>query len=291
MSDEKNEKKVEIKLCEFFEEHWYRVCLSDYSTDYYPSVTTKLSIIDKPGLRRWYASLGEREARKRTTEAADKGSRIHHAAQIMAQGGAVIYQPIRHPNYDGEELFKLKKKYKDLYILEHQDEMLDVWKIKQFFAKVNPLIIGTEVIVYSVTNKEAGTIDLIFRIKEDCEIEGVNKEPLKLEKGIYIGDYKSGNLYDEARMQVSTYGAMLVEMSAEYKREIKGALLIHTGSKSRTGIPGLEVIKLTLEEMREEYVDFRHTAAMWSRKNKLAMPKLLNFPGLLVLGGDDESNS
>ena len=69
-------------------------------------------------------------------------------------------------------------------------------------------------------------------------------------------------MYDEARMQVSAYGAMLVEMSAEYKRELKGSLLIHTGSKSRTGIPGLEVVKLTLEEMREEYVDFRHTAAM-----------------------------
>jgi len=286
------EKIPEVKMIEFFDEHWYKVYLPDDKVDYYPSTTTKLSIIDKKGLLRWYASLGEREARKRMTEAADRGSRIHHAAQIMAMGGCVIYQPIQHPNYDGDELFKLKKQYHDLYILEHQDEMLDVWKIQKFFEKVNPLIIGTEIIVYSTKYREAGTIDLIIKIREDGVFEGINKEKLILEKGVYICDYKSGNLYDEARMQLSSYGEMFKERS-ELRNEFKGALIIHTGSKTRTGIPGLTVVKITNEEMKIDYTDYRHTAAMWERKNGIdKKPRLLEFPSLLVLnGGKNEGNS
>jgi len=279
-----------IKLCEWFDEHFYKIYFPDDKVDYYPSTTTKLSIIDKPGLRRWYASLGEREAKKRMNDAADRGSRIHHAAQIMAMGGCVIYQPLQHPNYDGEELFKLKKKYHDLYLLERQDEMLDVWKIQKFFEKVNPLIIGAEIIVYSVKNREAGTIDLIFKIREDCEIEGINQKPLILEKGVYICDYKTGNLYDEARMQLASYGEMFKERS-ELRNEFKGALIIHTGSKTRTGIAGLTVVKITNEEMKVDYADYRHTASVWDRKNKLAAPKLLDFPSFLVLNKEEKDES
>jgi len=282
-----NQSVQEVKLISFFDEHFYKIYFPNGKIDYFPSTTTKLSIIDKPGLRRWYASLGEREAKKRANDAADRGSRIHHAAQVMAMGGCVIYQPIQRPNYNSEELLNLKKKYHDLYFLEHQDEMLDVWKIQKFFEKVNPLIIGTETIVYSVKNREAGTIDLVIKIKENCKIEGVNKEPFELEKGIWICDYKTGNLYDEARMQLASYFEMFKEVS-ELRDQLKGALIIHTGSKSRIGIPGLNVIKLTPEELKIDYADYRHTAAIWERKNKLAMPKLFEFPSMLVLNKEEK---
>jgi len=284
-----SEKKVEIKQVSYFDEHWYKIFLDDDKEDFYPSTTTKLSVIDKPGLLRWYSSLGEREARKRMNEAADRGSRIHHAAQTMAQGGCVVFNDLKHPVYDGEEMFNLKKKYHDLYVLEHQDEMLDVWKIKQFFSIVKPIILGCETIVYTTKYREAGTIDLVIKLKEDGVFEGINgKDKLELSKGIWICDYKTGNIYDEARMQLASYGYMLTERHEDTKKDFQGALILHTGSKTRTGIPGFSAVKITKEELAEDWKDYRHTAAMWERKNKNAMPRMLDFPSLLTLDNKED---
>lgn len=278
------DKNVDIKMCSWFSEHWYKIQFEDGTIDYYPSATTKLSELGNKELLRWYGDVGTREAQKRMKEGGDKGSRIHHGAQIMVQGGAVIYNPMKHPNYTGEEISKMRKKYNEVYVLEDQAEMLDIWKIKKLFSILKCQIIGTEFIVYSIKNREAGTVDLALRFKEDGVYEGINSKPIKIEAGIWLADYKTGNLYDKANMQLADYGEMYLEMSSKEIGELyKGALLIHTGSKTRTGIPGLALVLLDREQLKEDYSDFRHTAAMWARKNKNAAPRLLEFPALLTM--------
>ena len=68
------------KMISYFSEHWYQL-----DNEYYPSVTTILSIIDKPELRKWVGELGSREANFQMHEAQDKGKRIHHAWELYSQ--------------------------------------------------------------------------------------------------------------------------------------------------------------------------------------------------------------
>jgi len=279
---EKERKEVKVRLCSWFDEHWYRVCLSNDKIEYYPSTTTKLSILDKPGLTRWYGDIGTREARKRTLDAGDRGSRLHNAFEKMTSGAAIVYQPLQHPNYDGSELAEIKKKYGEIVILEKQDEMLQVWKVQKLFQILNPIFLGREVIVYSEKYKEAGTIDIPLQLKGG-KYEGIDRNIIELEEGIYISDYKTGNLYDEAKMQIASYVQMFIERYPKRKKEVKGGLIIHTGAKNRTGIPGLSLIPIPMAEIKKDFADYRHVAAMWGRKHLNDMPRLLDFPSLIAM--------
>jgi len=279
----KTETKIKVKQVQWFDEHWYRIDYVDGSVDYFPSTTTKMQVLDKPGLTMWYGSLGSREAKKRTMDAADRGSRIHNALEIMGGGGAVVYQHLQHPNYNGEELYEIKKKYKEVVILERQDEMLQVWKVQKLFKILDPVFLEREKIVWSTKYREAGTIDIVLGIRGG-KYEGIARKPVELEEGIYITDYKTGNLYDEAKMQIADYIEMFIERFPQHKNKVKGGLIIHTGARNRTGIPGLSLIYIPMAEVKKDFVDFRHVAAMWDRKyGPEKKPRLLDFPAIITL--------
>lgn len=277
---------MKIKQVTWFDEHWYKIEEDKKPAVYYPSTTTKLQAIAKPGLIRWYGDIGTREAKKRTRDAGDRGSRIHYALQVMAMGGAIIYDPPKlkgvpkEEKYTPEEMQKIREEYKNVFTLENQDEMLDVYKVKQLFKILKPEILGIEQVVYSVKNKEAGTVDIVIGISGG-KYEGIMSKPITLPEGILVLDYKSGSLYDEASMQLASYTAMYKELNPE--SNLVGSMIVHTGSSTKTGIAGLSLVYKTMEELREDYKDFRAVAQMWKRQNKNAMPKLLEFPALISL--------
>lgn len=272
-------------MIEWFDSHFYKIKYQlDGAADvveYLPSVTTKLNIIAKPFLAQWRGDIGNREADMRVFESSERGVRIHHAWYTLTTGGVVLYQPFQHPNYTLEEIEQIKEaNLGNVAIVKFQDEMYDVYKLSKWLKVVKPTILHSEKIVYSVNNRDAGTVDNIFGIEEgDYEING--KKPIHIPKGIYVVDLKSGKVVDDnAFMQTAVYAACAEEMGLG---EINGTLILHTGSSMKTGIEGLATLYRSKEEMGKDYQDYRLAAALWERKNADMKPKVFEFPSLLTL--------
>lgn len=272
--------KPEITQVDYFDEHFYKIEHPGESVNYYPSVTTKLGIINKPFLMKWRGDIGNREADVRLFEAQERGSRIHHAWYTLTTGGAVLYNNWRKPVYTAKEIEDIDLQYGgNSIVIRYQDEMVDLVKLSRFLDAVNPTIVGSEQIVWSDIHREAGTVDNLFRIEEG-EYLVSGKTPLFLKGGLYIADLKTGNSFDEsAYLQMAAYAKMWMEQNDE---EIVGTLGLHTSAQTRSGIEGFTVKLRTREEVENDYKVFRHAASLWEWKNKTAKPRLFSFPSLLT---------
>lgn len=271
---------MSVKLVEYYNEHWYKI-ETEGRTEYYPSVTTKLGIIRKPFLENWRGDLGNRECDMRLFEAGARGTRIHHAWYTLTTGGAIVYNNWRRPTYLADEIEVYKTRYKEnVAVVQHQDEMIDCWKLQRFMDIVKPKIIASELTVYSDKYKEAGTVDNVFEIEEgEYEVNG--REPLALRGGVYIADLKTGNIFSEdTYMQTAAYASMYNEM---YSVRVEGTLGLHTGGKNKKGIEGFNAYLRTESQKEEDFKDFRSVSQVWLNKNKTAAPRKLEFPSLLTL--------
>ena len=278
-------KTLEVKQIDWFDDHWYKIRYLDDRRieveEYFASVTTKLNILAKPHLIKWYGDIGYSEAKKRTRQAADRGTRIHYAWYTYVSGGAVIYQNERTPAYDQDELNEIFKRYNgNVWILENQDEHWDFLKVVEMFKRLSPDIVEAEKAVYHIDHREAGTADNIFNIKEgDYEISG--SKPIKLSGGMYMGDLKTGaQVGKEAFMQISAYVHCAESMG--YDR-FQGALIYHTQGAIRTGIEGLKVYVLTRDEIDAYYADFRDISRVWERQESGKKPIIRQMPCLVAL--------
>lgn len=279
-------KKIEVKQIDWFDDHFYKIRYENEAKveieDYIPSVTTKLGALAKPFLIGWYGDIGTREARFRTTEQADRGSRIHWAWECYTTGGVVIYDSPKTPIYDKEELDKIINASKgNFLILRDQDEMYQIMKLEKFYKILKPISYASESIVYDIENRDAGTMDNLFKINAgEYEVNG--SVPLKLDGGFYIFDLKSGNyLGKEARMQVSCYAKCAVSMGLA--PDIEGALIGHTASKNKKGIEGFSTVHLTKEDIEQEYQDYRDIAKVWERNFGTRKPTIRQIPGIIKL--------
>lgn len=276
--------EVEVKMIEWFDSRFYKIKYQKEDVeicDYFASVTTKLGIISKPFLAHWRGSVGNREADLRSFEASERGVRIHSAWYSLTTGGAVLYNPFQNPNYSKEEIEKLQEEYLgNVSVVQYQDEMYDVFKLKRWLEIVKPKIILSEKTVYSLKNKDAGTLDNLMEIEEGKYLVS-GKEPIHIPGGIYVVDLKSGKEVDEnANMQTACYADCVEEMEIA---KIEGTLILHTGSKVRNGIEGLSTILRNKDEMRQDYSDYRLASALWERKNADARPRVFEFPSLLTM--------
>lgn len=270
-------------LVEWYSEHWYKI-VKDGATHWLPSVTTKLGIINKPGLSRWRGDIGNREADLRMYEAGQRGTRLHWARQVLLTGGAVIYDPWLHPVYTEQGIADLKAKYNgNVSILKTQDEMVQIVKLQRQLAILKPKVLGVEVKVYDLEFHDAGTIDGIYEIEGGVYmINGAT--PLKLEPGIYIEDFKSGNFLDDnVWLQLAPYARCWENMT---RKHVQGALITHTGAKTKKGIAGLATMFRDRETLlKRDYMDYRHAAALWERDHAEDQPEQFEFPSILTLNG------
>lgn len=285
--------KTEIKLVEWFDDHWYKVQIDEKEHRYIPSVSTKLGVTAKPFLARWRGDIGNREADIRSAEASDRGSRIHHGWYTLTTGGLVVYNPWRHPIFSSSELEKLSvENAGNLTVMQNQDEHYDLVKLTEWCVRVKPQFIASELTVCDLSNNDAGTTDNVMWIQGGkYEING--SKGLLLPEGLYIVDLKSGKqVDDDAYMQMAAYAkcfqwmrenGWLEHLPELAKQEIVGSLIIHTGSSTRTAIPGLSTIFRSRDEMSDDYSDYRAVSKIWERKNKDAKPKVFEFPSQLKL--------
>jgi len=290
METTEENKKLEIKLVEWFDDHWYKIIYEvdgKETTEYIPSVTTKLGVIAKPFLARWRGDVGNREADMRVFESQERGTRIHHAWYTMATKGCVVYQPPRHPNFNPEELKALDDEYSgNVALMRYQDEMYDLCKLRAWVELVDPVFMHSELTVYSLTQKDAGTVDNVIRIKEgEYPVNG--RKPLLLPEGLYVADLKSGKTVDlDAYMQTAAYAKCVEEMGLG---EVMGTLILHTGAKTKTGIEGLATLYRNKEQMAQDYEDYRLASALWERKNADAKPKVFEFPAMLTIKKEQDN--
>lgn len=271
-----------IVLVEWFDDHWYKVS-KDGFTHFLPSVTTKLGVVDKPGLARWRGDVGNREADLRMYDAGQRGKRIHWAWEMVLTGGVVIYDPWQIPVYTEEGIADLKAKYGDkVAILRTQEEMIQVVKLKKQYDALRPQVLGVEMKVYDIEARDAGTIDHIYEIETGMyHVSGT--KPLPINKGIYIVDLKTGSYIDDnVWMQLAPYGYMYEKMTG---KKIAGALVSHTSSSMKGNIPGLKtMIRDRKTLLEKDYPDYRHAVALWERNHEGESPVEMQFPSLITLG-------
>lgn len=272
-----------IVLVEWFDDHWYKVT-KDGQTHWLPSVTTKLGIVDKPGLARWRGDVGNREADMRMHEAGDRGKRIHWAWAMALEGGAVVYDPWQTPIYTPEGIEELRKKYgSKLAVIRTQDEMWQIDKLRRQHAILKPKVIAVELKVYDLQTKDAGTIDSVVEL--ETGIYPVNgAKPIPINQGIWIHDLKTGSwLGDEANYQTAKYLSMYEKT---YGVRCAGTMITHTGASVRKGIPGLGTYTRTREQVYDEDLPmYEKIAAVWDAVHKDDQPETFQFPSIITLNG------
>lgn len=281
-SDSKKEIKTtpEPIQVDWFDDHFYLV-QQEPEPLFIPSVTSKLSASPKPFLSRWRGDVGNREADLRMNDAAHKGSRIHNAWFVYNTGGWVIFNPYERPNYSNEDIQEMKLSCNGLAILTAQEEMYAVHKLQKWVEAVSPKFIESEKIVYSLTTLNAGTMDnLLFIEQGEYNVNG--SEPIRLDKGYYVFDLKSGNAIDEddAPAQVAIYAQMYSEMTGI---EITGTLICHTNARTKKGIEGLATLHRNKEEMKSDLEYFYDVSKVWQKKLSHSKPKYFKFPSLIKL--------
>jgi hypothetical protein len=275
---------LQVKMIDWFSDHWYRLELANddgvLETHWIPSVTTKLGIINKPFLAKWRGDIGNREADARVWESQEKGSRIHDAWHCYVTGGLVVYNPYKRPVYTEVQIMNMKIDHPNMVVLGDQEEMLAIYKLDKFMNILNPKVIKAEEIVYSLKNNDAGTLDNLFEIQEgEYLING--SRPVYLVSGLYVADLKTGNMVDEnAYRQTAAYANCIEEMGIG---KVEGTIIMHTNSKTKTGIEGFSAIVRNYEQVKEDYEEYRLAAALWERQNKDASPRIFDLPSLIKM--------
>ena len=144
----------------------------------YPSITTILSLQDKPGLKKWRESVGEKEAKRISQESMRIGTAVHQMCEFYLCNYIV-------------KLDKEEKVIRDTFN-----------RIRFLLGNINN-IVGTEIALYSDLLRVAGTADCI------AEYNGVPsiidfKTSRKPKKEEWIDDYY---------MQTFAYKLMFEEMT------------------------------------------------------------------------------
>jgi hypothetical protein len=272
-----------IVLVEWFDDHWYKVA-KDGQTYWLPSVTTKLGILDKPGLARWRGDVGNREADMRVYDAGQRGKRIHWAWATALEGGVVIYDPWQTPVYTPEGIAELTAKYDGrVAVIRTQEEMFQIDKLRRQHALMKPRIVAVETKVYDLETGDAGTIDSVEEIETGSYLVNGAK-PITIKGGLWVRDLKTGSwLGDEANFQTGKYLAMYEKMNGV---KCAGTMITHTAATTRGGIAGLATRCRTREQVYDEDLPmYAKIAAVWDAQHKDDKPETFNFPSIITLGG------
>ena len=145
----------------------------------YPSVTTILSVINKPYLTNWKVKLGKEESEKISGEAADIGLYVHKAIECYNKGKA----------------FPMPEDKEQQQIIRRAVRDYRKWLRQTGFEPLK-----SELIVYSEQYKYAGTLDCVGFTGDS----------------ILICDYKTSKaIWPENKLQLSAYWRAYWEMTGE----------------------------------------------------------------------------
>lgn len=281
----------DIKRVEYFDSRYYKILyeakidgVKKLVEEYLVSVTEILGAYPKDFLARWRGDVGNDRADQIVRDALNLGSIIHYGAEVLAKGGLVVYNPYTNPIYNAKEMEDLIKKSptKEVCIVRFQKEYLQLCRIWEWFNTVSPTQIETEQTVYSLNHKYAGTCDLLCHIAEG-EYMIAGSQPLYLEGGLYVCDYKTGKgVSITYKMQLAAYIKAIEE--ADSQLNIIGGLIIHPANEQITkGIVGLKTTAINGEEINQYFENFQHVQAVYKVEHPTPSPKDFSLPSILQL--------
>ena len=255
-----------VKMIEWFFEHWYAV-ETEKGITYVPSVTTYLGIVNKPWLNQWRGEIGNERADWISMIAKNKGSKIHHAWEILNLGGAILYEssfksPLAARAWTQEALKPFIQKYGNKWIvLNDQDEYQQLLKLQEWESMVNPVQIEAEISLSDFDLDLGGTIDRIIQIKPGTyKVAGRN--PLVIaNEGDCLVDLKTGkDVWPENYLQLAGYRRLWEKQTG---RKVAYGIIIHSNAKTKIGIEGLTTYIRTPEQMDTDWSYFENVASVW----------------------------
>lgn len=194
-----------------------------------PRVTEILSVLNRPGLNRWQASVGLDEAESRRDMAADIGTEAHSLIHLMNKGTPIT--PILWATL-ADELKNCIRAYR-----QAQD------KIKFKPVQSELFLIG---------DGYAGTTDCLAKIGKE----------------LWLLDWKTGTIcdpqtkviYPEIRYQLAAYFKAC-------KEKLEGCMAIHL-NKENGIFNGNDIYKITQPQIDRAYECFRAALTLWKDKEE-----------------------
>jgi hypothetical protein len=215
-------------------------------------------------------------------EAADRGSRVHHACECIIKGGKVVFNPLNYPNFSQTELKLMSEKDNcQVVAITNQDEYHQVMKFVQFLEVVKPIQAISELIIHNKKLEYAGTLDLLLYLEAGkYAINGA--KPVELVTGWYLCDLKtSKDIQEDHYIQLSAYWKAYISMFKQAKDKIVGSMILHTNASTKAGIAGFSAKIRTLEELEDDFITFKIIHELWKRKPSVLAPKIFEMPILL----------
>lgn len=225
----------------FLDQRFYYV-----NGQFLPSVTTILDAYPKePSYYAWLKKVGE-EADEIRNAAGDRGSTVHQMTEDLDAG-------IELSLLDSETGFQQ-------YSVQ---EWAMAGRYVEFITRFAPEILASELTLYSLRYKMAGTLDRLI------ELNGKR----------YILDIKTSNaIYDTYWLQVAAYSIML-------DQEVDGVAILWLNAKTRTEGKGKQVQgvgwQLLIEDDQSKINDYISTLMavrqLWDAQNKDLQPKNISY--------------
>ncbi|MCP4567181.1 MAG: hypothetical protein GY841_06345, partial [FCB group bacterium] len=179
-----------------------------------------------------------------------------------------------------------------LHEFKSQEEWLKVWRFSEWVKLVRPVNFASEVVVWDMVNRVAGSLDYLWYIKGgEYKVNGA--KPIEIKEGFYVVDLKTGKvLDDDANVQVSKYremlnilldtGQLVFTHNGKTVSRVDGGIILHVNSSTRTGIQGVSTKVLENCNGDAHYFN-NHLLPVWQRRNKDKQPKIFSMPTSIQL--------
>lgn len=127
----------------------------------YPSITTVLSSIPNPHIHEWRLKVGKEAAQKITTQAANRGTKLHSFCESYLKSEEIVLDPL---HFEANEMFRYMKRELDLFEEIHALEKR-VWSHKLRVAGTVDCIAKIDGQMYVVDFKTSSR----FKSREDID--------------------------------------------------------------------------------------------------------------------------
>jgi len=214
---------------------------------YYPSSTWIASFYPKNiAYVKWVASHGYDEATLIAKEAAEKGSIVHKACELLSQG-KIIKHDTKFTNPETGELQEISA-----------EEYYCALTFVRWFEEFKPKIVATEMTVFNDKYFYAGTLDLI------AEIDGK----------LYLIDLKtSKDIWPSHEIQIASY------LHADHKFQTAIPAILQVGyGRNKKGF------KFTI--IKDKFNEFLAAKTIWANECSNIRPLQREYPLSLKINGN-----
>ena len=210
----------------------------------YIRVTQSLSIIGKPGLISWFASIGRKAADKIIENRQNLGTKVHKLIELKLTG-----KPLH--------LDKLVSKTPAQKV--YNDEVkLDIKLFSAFQKEAKLILHAVEQHLWNNTYRYAGTCDYIGKYTTPIRFLVRGHKPKFPISSLVIGDWKtSRSMYPEYWLQLAAYAWAFYKLTGI---KVAGAFMV----QFRFG--RVKVKEKTWDELMIEFKAYKHALALYKWK-------------------------